>query len=228
MSSVLTSYETEFQTSFEQTINALKGAPAQQLPQRNSTLKQIEEQKDELLDLTDQMDIEINNSMSMNPNDRAIYKAKLRQYKKDIESQIKIPLQKLIDMKDRDLLFGDSLNNMNNNNNGMDGTTEEQRQQMLANHAILQKSGDKLKDASRLANETEGIGSQIMMDLRSQRETLENSRQTLFQADSYVDKSIRTLKVMSTRLIANKFISYAIIAVLILLILLVLFSKFRS
>lgn len=84
-----------------------------------------------------------------------------------------------------------------------------------------------MRDASRLANETEGIGSQIMMDLRSQRETLENARDTLFQADSYVDKSIKTLKVMSRRLIANKAISYAIIAVLILLIILVIFSKFR-
>lgn len=84
-----------------------------------------------------------------------------------------------------------------------------------------------MRDATRIAVDTEGVGSQIMMDLRSQRETLENARQTLFQADSYVDKSIRTLKTMSRRLVANKFISYAIIAVLILLILLVLFSKFK-
>ena len=51
-----------------------------------------------------------------------------------------------------------------------------------------------------------------------------NSRNTLL--NTYVDKSIQTLKSMSRRITANKFISYAIIAVLILLILLVLASKF--
>ena len=45
-----------------------------------------------------------------------------------------------------------------------------------------------------------------------------NSRNTLL--NTYVDKSIQTLKSMSRRITANKFISYAIIAVLILLILL--------
>ncbi|CCC70009.1 hypothetical protein NCAS_0D04280 [Naumovozyma castellii] len=225
MSSLLSSYESDFKTTFEQAISSIQIAPNQPLPQRNSTLKEIEEQKDELLDLVDQMEIEINTSVT-NPNDRANYKSKLRDFKKDVQEKIKQPLQKLVDLKDRDLLFGDTTLD------GVDGEegsyeNEQQRQQMLANHALLTKSGDKLRDASRLANETEGIGSQIMNDLRSQRETLENSRQTLFQADSYVDKSIRTLKIMSTRLIANKFISYAIIAVLILLILLVLFSKFR-
>lgn len=134
---------------------------------------------------------------------------------------LKQPLQKLIDSRDRDLLFGEVASSMPTNLN------EEQRQQLLSNHELLTKSGDKLKDATRVASETEGVGSQIMMDLRSQRETLENARQTLFQADSYVDKSIRTLKTMSRRLVANKFISYAIIGVLILLILLVLFSKFK-
>lgn len=130
-----------------------------------------------------------------------------------------------MDSRDRDMLFGEQFHD--GGDQDMSNMNEEQRQQLLANHNILNKTGERLRDASRIANETEGIGSQIMMDLRAQRETLENSRQTLFQADSYVDKSIKTLKVMSRRLIANKFISYAIIAVLILLILLVLFSKFK-
>lgn len=126
-----------------------------------------------------------------------------------------------MDSRNRDLLFQGA------GNEGAVGDSGDQRQQLLSNHAVLSRTGDKLRDATRLAIDTEGVGSQIMMDLRSQRETLDNARQTLFQADSYVDKSIRTLKTMSRRLVANKFISYAIIAVLILLILLVLFSKFK-
>lgn len=223
MNSLLASYETEFKSTFDLAEHGLSVARTQSLPERNVTLSHVEEQKDELFDLLDQMDIEVNNSIS-NPTERANFKSKLREYKKEINGKIKQPLQNLVDVRDRDMLFGDQTNEANLDTSNMN---EEQRQQLLANHQLLNKTGDRLRDASRIANETEGIGSQIMMDLRSQRETLENSRQTLFQADSYVDKSIKTLKVMSRRLIANKFISYAIIAVLILLILLVLFSKFR-
>lgn len=218
MSTLLSSYETDYKSTLEQARSSLQEAAGQPVAQRNSTLKQVESQQEELYDLIDQMEIEVNNSIT-NGQDRAAYKAKLREYKKQVQTTLKQPLQKLMDSRDRDLLFGDA---------GVPSDlSEEQRQQLLSNHQILQSSGDKLRDATRVATETEGVGSQIMMDLRSQRETLENARQTLFQADSYVDKSVRTLKTMSRRLVANKFISYAIIAVLILLILLVMFSKFK-
>lgn len=218
MSDLLSSYESDFKATLEQTKALLATAPSQVLPQRNSILKQIEQQQDELFDLIDQMEIEVNDSVA-EANTRANFKSKLRSYKKQVQAEIKLPLQQLVDTRDRDLLFQGS-----GENSQLD---DEQRQQLLSNHSILQRTGDKLRDATRTATETEGIGAQIMMDLRSQRETLENARQTLFQADSYVDKSIKTLKTMSRRLVANKFISYAIIAVLILLILLVLFSKFK-
>lgn len=215
MSSLLNSYQSDFFITLEQVKVLLEGAKYEPLPQRNNILKQIEQQKDELFDLIDQMDIEVNNSIR-DISERAGYKSKLRDYKKQIQQEIKIPLQGLIDNENRDSLF-----------KGVKIDNDEQRQQLLSNHMLLERTGDRLKDATKLAIETEGIGSQIMVDLRSQRETLENARKTLFQADSHVDRSIRTLKTMSRRLVANKFISYAIIAVLIILIILVLFSKFR-
>lgn len=218
MSSLLASYEADYISTLEEACTSLKHAPEQPIALRNSTLKQVESQQEELYDLIDQMEVEVNNSVT-DGQERAVQKAKLRDYKKQVQTSLKQPLQRLMDSRDRDMLFGDAA--------VPEGINEDQRQQLLSNHQILQSSGDKLRDASRIATDTEGIGSQIMMDLRSQRETLENARQTLFQADSYVDKSIRTLKTMSRRLVANKFISYAIIAVLVLLILLVLFSKFR-
>lgn len=223
--SLLQSYESEFKATLEQGKAALVKASAQALPERNTTLKQIEEQKDELYDLLDQMSLEVTNSVD-GAQERANYKAKIREWKVQVNNELRQPLQKLLDARDKDELFGAAAASSNGNLD-LEGMNDEQRQQLLQNHATLQRTGDKLRDASRLANETEGIGSQIMMDLRSQRETLESARDTLFQADSYVDKSIKTLKVMSRRLIANKAISYAIIAVLVLLILLVIFSKFR-
>lgn len=220
MSALLNSYESEYRLTFDEARSRLQLAPTQALSERNTTLRNVEQQQEELVDLIDQMEIEVNSAIP-NGQERANYKAKLRGYRKQVQNDLRQPLQQLIDSTDRDLLFGEQ-------NHQFDHLNDEQRQQLLANHSILQGTGDRLTEATRLATETEGIGSNIMNDLRSQRETLENARQTLFTADSYVDKSIRTLKTMSRRVIANKFSSYAIIAVLILLILLVLFSKFKS
>lgn len=220
MSALLQSYESDFRATLDEARSKLQLAPSQALSERNATLKQVEQQQEELVDLLDQMEIEVNSAIP-NGQERANVKAKLRGYRRQVQTELKQPLQQLIDSRDRDLLFGEQNPQFANLN-------EDQRQQLLSNHSILQGTGDRLRDATRIATETEGIGSTIMNDLRSQRETLENARQTLFTADSYVDKSIRTLKTMSRRLVANKFISYAIIAVLILLILLVIFSKFRS
>lgn len=77
-----------------------------------------------------------------------------------------------------------------------------------------------------MANETESIGANILTDLRGQREQIQNSRNTLLEADGYVDKSIRTLRSMTRRMAMNKVLTYLIIAVLVILILLVLASKF--
>ena len=215
MSSLLQNYESECQVAINQAkvllSNASSDAGVLQSGGSSEILSQIEQYYEESLDLIDQMEIELNNTgSSLDSKARASYKAKIRDYRKQCQNDIKTPLKKLIADNDRaQLLQGHTFEN------------DEQRQQLLSNHAILQRTGDKLTDGTRLASETENVGAQIMMDLRSQRETLENARQTLFHADSYVDKSISTLKTMSRRLIANKFISYAIIAVLILLILLV-------
>jgi len=50
-----------------------------------------------------------------------------------------------------------------------------------------------------MANETENIGAGILGDLHAQREQILNARDTLMEADGYVDKSLRTLKGMARR-----------------------------
>ncbi|AGO12997.1 AaceriAFL168Wp [[Ashbya] aceris (nom. inval.)] len=215
MASLLKSYEVDFQATLEQCQSLLRQAQGEPVAQRNATLQTLEQHKDDLYDILDQMEVEVNNMVG-DPARQVASKSALRDLRREA-GMVKQQLRELMDARDRDALFPAGAADMDN----------EQRQQLLSNHAILQRTGDRLVDATRLASETEGIGNQIMMDLRSQRETLEHSRQNLFLADSYVDKSVRTLKTMSRRLVANKFISYAIIAVLILLILMVLYSKFK-
>lgn len=161
------------------------------------------------------MGIEVQNLPS---NQRSTYNTKLRQYKSQLDD-CKSNLNKLVDDQDRQDLFGSRYTDE-------DGVSSDQRKQLLQNNSSLDRSSQRLKDSQRTALETESIGGNILNDLRSQREQIQGSRNTLATADNYVDKSIKTLKSMSRRLVANKFISYAIIGVLIVLIFLVLASKF--
>lgn len=102
----------------------------------------------------------------------------------------------------------------------------DQRQQLLSGTASLERSSQRLRDSQRIANETENIGANILTDLRGQREQIVNARNTLLEADGYVDKSIRTLRSMARRMATNRIITVAIITVLVILILLVIASKF--
>lgn len=224
MSDLLTSYVSEFKTLLDSTKQDIISNGGK----NNITI--IQNNKDELVDLLEQIDIEINNGVS-SPQEKSSWRSHLRDLKRDLQNEVVVPLNKLIEDRQRDMLFGGGSADVNGI---MDGSpaeysdlNEEQRQQLLDSHRVLNKTNTRLQDAQRIANDTEQIGSQIMTDLRSQRETLEHSRGHLTQADNYLDKSVRTLRTMSRRLVANRLISYAIIAVLILLILLVLYSKFH-
>lgn len=170
---------------------------------------------EEGLEVLDQMGIEVQNLPS---NQRSSYNTKLRQYKSQLD-ECKAKLNQLVDDQDRQELFGSRYTDEGD-------VSSDQRKQLLQNNSSLERSSQRLKDSQRTALETEQIGGNILNDLRSQREQIQGSRNTLMTADNYVDKSIKTLKSMSRRLVANKFISYAIIGVLIVLIFLVLASKF--
>uniref|UniRef100_UPI00241813F3 DBL2_02 binder n=1 Tax=chemical production metagenome TaxID=2495586 RepID=UPI00241813F3 len=98
-SNLLTSYEGSFKIQLILAKLELAKAPSQPLSQRNEELKRVEQRQDRLFDLLDQMDVEVNNSIG-DASERATYKAKLREWKKTIQSDIKRPLQSLVDSGD--------------------------------------------------------------------------------------------------------------------------------
>ena len=76
---------------------------------------------------------------------------------------------------------------------------DSQRTRLLSGTERLERSSQRLRDSQRIANETEGIGAGILGDLHVQRQQILNTRDTLMEADGYVDKSLRTLKGMARR-----------------------------
>lgn len=173
---------------------------------------------DDCTDLLEQMNIEV---QGLPLNSRSPFNQKVRQHRQET-NDMKANLRRLEDAQDKHDLFGDRYSDQEPADSG----SREQRRQLLENQLSIDRSLQRLLDSQRIALETENVGSNILNDLRSQREQITGARDTLQLADGYVDKLIKSLKTMSRRITANKFISYAIIGVLILLILLVLASKF--
>jgi vesicle transport through interaction with t-SNAREs protein 1 len=107
-----------------------------------------------------------------------------------------------------------------------DDAETDQRTRLLSGTETLNNSSQRLQNSHRLALETETLGAGILTDLRTQREQILNTRNTLREADSNVHNAQSTLKEMSRRMLHNKFIKYAIIIVLIAIILLIIYLKF--
>lgn len=166
---------------------------------------------DEANDILDAMELEI---QSLPTVDRAPYNTQVRATRAQL-AQHKAALNDAKYNNDRSNLFGSESD-----------ADYSQRQTLLSTNATIERSTQRLHDATRTALESENVGSSILSNLRTQRDQIINARDTLSDADTYVDRSLRTLGTMSRRLVQNKVLTYGIIALLVLLILLTLYSKF--
>lgn len=164
-------------------------------------------------DILDSMELEV---QSLPTTERAPVNAQVRSIKSQMTT-FKTQLNDALYTKNRNDLFG--------GNETSEGD-HQQRQTLLSTNASIERSTQRLQDATRTALESENVGSSILSNLRTQRDQIINARDTLGDADNYVDRSLRTLGSMSRRLAQNKILTYGIIALLILLILLTLYSKF--
>ncbi|CAJ0913308.1 8828_t:CDS:2 [Entrophospora sp. SA101] len=75
----------------------------------------------------------------------------------------------------------------------------DQRTRLLSSTERLNDSSKRLQDSHRIALEIENIGADVLGDIRRQREQIIHTRNTLMEADSYIDKAQRTLKGMTRR-----------------------------
>lgn len=214
MSDLFNGYETDFKLAHSDAKTKLEEVYGlEDEDRRVELMKLIESLLDDCHDLLDSMNLEV---QQIATNQRSSFNTKIRNYRKDFDG-LKKQLKSLMDDKDRRQLFGSDEN---------DAANFDQRQKLLNTNASIERSTQRLSEATRSAIESESVGSSILNNLRSQRDQILNARETLSEADTYVDRSLRTLKSMSRRLATNKLITYGIIALLILLIFLVLYSKF--
>ena len=129
------------------------------------------------------------------PNIPAPAKSKINQRFRNFESDIDGLKRKLKSLSDdRKALFGSRYTDSPTTDDQL-----EQRQQLLSGTDRLERSSGRLRESQRIALETEDIGRNTLADLSRQRETIEHTRTTLLESESYTDRSIKTLRGMARR-----------------------------
>lgn len=118
--------------------------------------------------------------------------ARLRNFESDVDAA-KRKLTSLAD--DRSALFGSRYTD--NPDSGDAGL--EQRQQLLSGTERLDRSSGRIREAQRLALETEQIGAGTLRNLHEQREQIDRTRIRLHESEGYTDRSIKTLRSMARR-----------------------------
>lgn len=173
---------------------------------------------DEADEMVSQMDIEI---QGIPQSIRAQYQTRMRDAKAELSRYKKLLKELNSQLARTALLSGPS--------SGFTSSDEpygvSDRTRLLAGTALLDDGTKRLQDSHRIALETEEQGADILMNLRTQREQIENSRNVLQRADSSIDRASKTLKGMIRRMYQQRVVTGAIIGVLILLIIIIVWEK---
>lgn len=82
---------------------------------------------------------------------------------------------------------------------GIGDAQREQREQLLRGTDRLDRSSRRLRDSHALALETEAVGAGTLRDLARQRQQIQHTSDMLVQSETYVDRSVKTLRGMARR-----------------------------
>ncbi|GAA6003186.1 v-SNARE domain-containing protein [Rhodotorula paludigena] len=228
-SSVFAEYETDLVQLLKGVEDKLKGeAVTLRGDERKSLFRRIERELEEADEIIEQMELEAQTA----DVDKAELQGKLRTHKATL-ARHKQDLKSLAAGADRDDLLSvggasradHTAIEMGRADSPSFSQAQAQRSQLLSASDKLADGQRRLEESQRLALETEDVGAGILRDLRGQRDVLEHTRDTLYEADGSIDRASGTLRKMVRRAYQQRAVTYAIIALLVLLILYVLASK---
>ncbi|VDM51898.1 unnamed protein product [Angiostrongylus costaricensis] len=151
-------------------------------------------------------------------SERTKYELRVRSYHNDkrlLDNELEKAIKRLRETADRDeLLAYDEAVEM-----------DQQEEQLIANTERLERSSRKLQDAYRMAVETEQIGTEVLGNLSSQRETINRARERMREADIELGRSNRVLNTMIGRVIQNRLL---LLVVAVFLMFTLLFLVYKS
>ncbi|EFJ28012.1 hypothetical protein SELMODRAFT_146421 [Selaginella moellendorffii] len=187
--------------------------------EKKQKLAELKSGLDEAQSLIQRMELE---ARSLGNSQKAVFLAKLREYKSDLTS-LKKDVQKCATtdaLAAREELLEAGLGDLS--------TSTDQRGRLLYATDKMNRSGERIKESKRTLLETEDLGVSILQDLHDQRQRLLHTRDTLYGVDDNVGKSRKILNSMARRINQNKWIMGGLISFLIAAILLVAYFKWVS
>lgn len=187
-SELFSNYEAELKLLQAELSQKLDQIPELSGEPRKAAISQAERALEEANEMLDSMRLEKQNIPQSS-------KQRVNQRFRNYESDVDAAKRKLRNMQDdKAALFGKRYTD----SPGQDEQLE-QRQQLLSGTERLGRSSNRLRDAQRVAYDTEQIGRDTLADLSRQRETIEHTRGTLLESEGYTDRSNKTLKGMARR-----------------------------
>lgn len=221
MSDVFTSYEREFDELSASIRKKTQAAVSSTGGGRRSRLEEVDAEISEADALIRRMDLE---ARSLGPSDKQPLLIKLRTYKSDLSTLKKEAKEAKTagGASARNELFGDAEDPFSY------GEGAGQRERLLNTTARLDRTSERIKAGKQQLLETEELGTDIMRQLHSQRETIIHARDTLHGADDNITKSRKVLSSMARRFFQNKLIMYGIILMLISAISLIIYFKVKG
>ncbi|XP_014786813.1 vesicle transport through interaction with t-SNAREs homolog 1A isoform X1 [Octopus bimaculoides] len=190
MTSLLESYQQQYSTLTADITHLIGKITLSHGVEKQGHVRQVEKLFEEASELLEQMDLEVKEQPG---KDRQKYQTRVRSYKTELSKlQTDVRRAKLgLDSKD-DCMLDDHHD------------AEDQRTRLLENTERLERSGRKLDHGYHTAVETEQIGSAILENLHSQRQTINRSRARVDEMNTALGKSSRLLTGMMKRIIHNR------------------------
>ncbi|CAL1273027.1 unnamed protein product [Larinioides sclopetarius] len=179
-------------------------------------ISQVDRQMEEAHELLEQMDLEVK---GMPPTSRQKYQIRLKSYVAELsllDKELKARTNPRDDNSLRDELFEG------------DYVKDDQKQRLLDNTERLESSSRQLEGGYKLAVEAEQIGSQILTDLSSQRETIKNSKSRLQETNYDLGRSSRIINGMIRGIKQQKMVLYGVAAIMLLTIVLAIYFTVRK
>ncbi|GAA5898326.1 hypothetical protein JCM8208_006946 [Rhodotorula glutinis] len=227
-SSVFAEYETDLVTVLKSVGDKIASeAHSLRGDDRKTLLSRLGRELEEADEIVEQMQLE---AQTADKDDKVAFQGKLRNHRATL-ARHKGEIKALATSADRDALLASSSSAPRADHVALEMDSRSgspsfaQAQRLLSATDKLADGQRRLEESHRVALETEDLGTGILRDLRGQRETLEHTRDTLYEADGSIDRAAGTLKKMMRRASQQRLVTYAILALLVLLILYVLASK---
>ncbi|KAL1139908.1 hypothetical protein AAG570_006885 [Ranatra chinensis] len=204
MSSLLDNYEQQYAVLTADFTSKIAKLASLDRAEKRSLSQDLEKHLDELQELLEQMDLEVR---EIDPSQRPKLRTRVESYRTELNRL------------EKEFKLRNSINNYfykgfvdQNDLYGEVNLREEQKQRLLDSSERLERTGNQLNTGYSILLETEDIGSQVLRDLHSQRETIQKSRSRLRETDAELNRGSRLLNSMIAKSFQHRIVLLIVIA----------------